>query len=112
MLHSLEFRETAIRATDGRWFSVRIMPYRTQDNVIDGSVITFVDITVAKNLEARLREASLGGPGGREPERLRRPRSFGLQNAYRRGLQKTREAPAMIALGHFAARRIGHRFEV
>ena len=62
VLHSLEFRETAIRATDGRWFSVRIMPYRTQDNVIDGSVITFVDITVAKNLEARLREAS-GGAG-------------------------------------------------
>jgi PAS domain-containing protein len=55
--HSLVFRETAIKATDGRWFSVRIMPYRTHDNVIDGSVITFVDITLAKALEARLREA-------------------------------------------------------
>jgi two-component system CheB/CheR fusion protein len=58
VLQTLEFRETAIRATDGRWFSVRIMPYRTHDNVIDGSVITFVDITVAKELEARLREAN------------------------------------------------------
>jgi two-component system CheB/CheR fusion protein len=48
---------------DGRWFSVRIMPYRTQDNVIDGAVITFVDITTAKGLEARLREATGNAPG-------------------------------------------------
>jgi two-component system CheB/CheR fusion protein len=45
---------------NGRWFSVRIMPYRTHDNVIDGSVITFVDITVAKTLESRLRESGGG----------------------------------------------------
>jgi hypothetical protein len=35
---------------------VRIMPYRTLDDRIDGVVITFADITVAKTLEARLRE--------------------------------------------------------
>jgi two-component system CheB/CheR fusion protein len=33
------------------------MPYRTQDDRIDGVVITFVEITVAKTLEARLHEA-------------------------------------------------------
>jgi two-component system CheB/CheR fusion protein len=32
------------------------MPYRTQDNRIDGVVITFVDITAGKNLEEALRE--------------------------------------------------------
>ena len=31
------------------------MPYRTQDNVIDGVVITFIDITEIKKLEAELR---------------------------------------------------------
>jgi hypothetical protein len=31
------------------------MPYRTLDNRIDGVVITFADITVAKTLEAKLR---------------------------------------------------------
>jgi hypothetical protein len=32
------------------------MPYRTLDDRIDGVVITFADITVAKALEAQLRE--------------------------------------------------------
>jgi two-component system CheB/CheR fusion protein len=31
------------------------MPYRTLDNMIDGVVITFTDITVIKQLEAQLR---------------------------------------------------------
>jgi two-component system CheB/CheR fusion protein len=60
---TLEYRETEIRTTDGHWYSVRIMPYRTQDNVIDGSVITFADITAAKDLEARLRLATRAAPG-------------------------------------------------
>ena len=33
-----------------------IMPYRTLDDRIDGLVITFADITVAKKLETQLRE--------------------------------------------------------
>jgi two-component system CheB/CheR fusion protein len=32
------------------------MPYRTLDDRIDGVVITFADITVAKTLEAQLRK--------------------------------------------------------
>jgi two-component system CheB/CheR fusion protein len=45
-----------VPARDGRWFNVRIMPYRTQDNRIDGVVITFFDISNAKVLEETLRE--------------------------------------------------------
>ena len=45
-----------VAATDGRWFLVRIMPYRTMEDVIDGVVITFTNITAAKALEAELRE--------------------------------------------------------
>ena len=56
VLQKLVYREKDIAATNGRWFSVRIMPYRTQANVIDGIVITFSDITPAKELEARLRQ--------------------------------------------------------
>ena len=33
---------------------VRTMFYRTQDNRIDGVVITFTDVSVAKSLEASL----------------------------------------------------------
>ncbi|MCE0499149.1 MAG: PAS domain-containing protein [Methylacidiphilales bacterium] len=57
VLKTLVFVEKQVTARDGRWFTVRIMPYCTQDNRIDGVVITFADITVAKNLEAALRKA-------------------------------------------------------
>jgi chemotaxis methyl-accepting protein methylase len=63
VLQTLAFKEQAVATVDGRWFSVRIMPYRTIDNRIDGVVITFVDVTVAKTLEATLREKQ-AGPGG------------------------------------------------
>jgi chemotaxis methyl-accepting protein methylase len=56
VLRKLGFLEKPIGASDGRWFTVRIMPYRTQDDRIDGLVITFADITVAKNLEIQLLE--------------------------------------------------------
>jgi two-component system CheB/CheR fusion protein len=56
VLQKLGFAEKPVNTRDGRWFTVRIMPYRTLDDRIDGVVITFTDITVAKMLEAKLRE--------------------------------------------------------
>jgi two-component system CheB/CheR fusion protein len=55
VLRKLAVVEKPIGARDGRWFTVRIMPYRTLDDRIDGVVITFANITVAKTLEAKLR---------------------------------------------------------
>ncbi len=57
VLKKKAFVEKLVSARDGRWFTVRIMPYRTQENNIDGVVITFADITVAKKLESALRKA-------------------------------------------------------
>jgi two-component system CheB/CheR fusion protein len=59
VLRTLSFSEKQISATDGRWFSVRIMPYRTMENVIAGVVVTFANITAAKSVEAELREENL-----------------------------------------------------
>ncbi len=56
VLRTLVFRETVAATSDGRWYRVRTMPYRTQENVIDGVVITFTDITEIKLLEAELRK--------------------------------------------------------
>ena len=56
-VRTLAFSEKEISTTDAHWFKVRIMPYRTVANVIQGAVITFVDITAAKELESRLRNA-------------------------------------------------------
>ena len=55
-MRTLAFSEKAVNASDGRWFLVRIMPYRTLDNRIDGVVITFADITGPKAIEAELRK--------------------------------------------------------
>jgi two-component system, chemotaxis family, CheB/CheR fusion protein len=58
VLKTLTTKETAIVTNDGRWFTVRIMPYRTLDDRIDGLVITFNDITIAKKLEIELQKAN------------------------------------------------------
>ncbi len=55
VLRTLIFSEKQVGTHDGRWFTVRIMPYRTMANSINGVVITFIDISVAKRLEADLR---------------------------------------------------------
>jgi two-component system CheB/CheR fusion protein len=46
-----------VPASDGRWYAAHLMPYRTQDNRIDGVVITFSDIAMAKALERSLDDA-------------------------------------------------------
>lgn len=56
VLKTLVFSEKQITTADGRWFSVRIMPYRTMEDVIGGVVITFANISETKKLEAELRE--------------------------------------------------------
>jgi two-component system CheB/CheR fusion protein len=54
VLKTLTSVEAPIATNDGRWFNVRILPYRTLDDHIDGLVLTFVDITTAKRAEDEL----------------------------------------------------------
>jgi two-component system CheB/CheR fusion protein len=58
VLDSLESRERQVQTTSGSWFLMRIRPYRTLDNVIEGVVITFVDITEPKRVEEALAKAN------------------------------------------------------
>ncbi|MBE0557987.1 MAG: PAS domain-containing protein, partial [Proteobacteria bacterium] len=46
-----------VQADDGRWYIRRIMPYRTQDDRIEGVVLTFVDVAEIKQAEEALRKA-------------------------------------------------------
>ena len=55
VLRTLIKVERQIPTPDGNWFAAHILPYRTLENMIDGVVITFTDITVSKKLEAELR---------------------------------------------------------
>jgi two-component system CheB/CheR fusion protein len=56
VLRTLVFVKKQIETKDGRWFSTRIMPYRTFDDRIDGLVITFFNITDLKQLEEELND--------------------------------------------------------
>jgi two-component system CheB/CheR fusion protein len=55
VLDTLVFKELQVQAKGGDWYLLRIVPYRTLDNVIDGAVLTFTNITVLKSLEHSLR---------------------------------------------------------
>lgn len=57
VLRTLVFIQKQISTKDGRWFSIRIMPYRTYDDRIDGLVITFINISDLNQMEVRLLEA-------------------------------------------------------
>jgi two-component system CheB/CheR fusion protein len=51
VLDTLRVKEVEIQAENGKWFLVRILPYRTLENAIDGLVLTVVDITDRKKME-------------------------------------------------------------
>ncbi|MEW6533729.1 MAG: chemotaxis protein CheB [Thermodesulfobacteriota bacterium] len=57
VLQTLNSKETEVRTKAGNWYSMRILPYRTTQNVIEGVVVTFVDITLRKRAEKELQES-------------------------------------------------------
>jgi len=84
VLRNLISIEKAAEARDGRWFNVRIMPYRTLDDRIDGVVITFTDITPTRTLEAHLSAKQAGLEKHPVEPSTKRERSQG-KNASQRG---------------------------
>jgi len=58
VLDTLMPKDVQVQTTDGAWFTLRIRPYRTLDNVIEGAVITFSDISELKRIEAALEQAN------------------------------------------------------
>ena len=63
VLRTLAPIEREIEGQNGAWYLRRVLPYRAQDNTVEGVVITFADITerrhVADELEAAKRKAEL-----------------------------------------------------
>jgi two-component system CheB/CheR fusion protein len=44
--------EVEVQTNDGSWYLLRALPYRTEQNVVDGLVVAFIDITAFKRSEA------------------------------------------------------------
>lgn len=57
VLDTLVSKEVEVQTQNGAWFTMRILPYRTLDNVIEGAVITFIEITTIKRTQDELRES-------------------------------------------------------
>ncbi|MCX5867728.1 MAG: PAS domain-containing protein [Proteobacteria bacterium] len=57
VLDTLVPKEIEVQTKAGAWFLLRIQLYRTLENAIEGAVITFVDITEMKRVQAMLRES-------------------------------------------------------
>jgi len=56
VLDTLIPKEAEVQTQEGQWYGMRIQPYRTLENVIEGAVLTFVEITEQKELHMALRE--------------------------------------------------------
>jgi len=54
VLRNLGRVEKEVQTKEGKWFLMRILPYRTVENTIDGVVVTFIDITRQKQFEQEL----------------------------------------------------------
>jgi two-component system, chemotaxis family, CheB/CheR fusion protein len=54
VMRTLAYKQIEVRTNEGHWYLLRIMPYRTGENIIQGLVLTFVDINPVKQAEKRL----------------------------------------------------------
>ncbi|MGE5253512.1 MAG: PAS domain-containing protein, partial [Planctomycetaceae bacterium] len=57
VLDTLQNYEAQVQSRGGQWLFVRIMPTRSSENVIDGLVFTFTDITMVKQAQERADQA-------------------------------------------------------
>jgi two-component system, chemotaxis family, CheB/CheR fusion protein len=57
VIEKVAFIEKEINTAEGEWYKIRIMPYKTSQNVIDGATITFINISVMKNIQEKMQSA-------------------------------------------------------
>ncbi len=57
VLNTLQPKEVEVQTLNGKRFNMSIQPYRTLDNVIEGAVISFIDITEFKHIKGKLLES-------------------------------------------------------
>jgi two-component system CheB/CheR fusion protein len=58
VLKTLAVKSAEVQSINETWYYMRIMPYRTAENIIEGVLITFIDITTQKRTENKLQHVN------------------------------------------------------
>ncbi|MDX1370084.1 chemotaxis protein CheB [Pseudomonas sp.] len=66
VLDTLTPKEIDVQTVEGRWYKMRILPYRTLDNVIEGAVITYIDIDEHETLRLNEERYRLAAKAARD----------------------------------------------
>jgi two-component system CheB/CheR fusion protein len=57
VIEKVAFKEKEVNTAEGEWYKVRIMPYKTSQNVIDGATVTFIDVSHMRNIQEKMHSA-------------------------------------------------------
>ena len=57
VIDRVAFKEKEVNTAKGEWYKVRIMPYKTSSNVINGATITFINVSDLKNFQEKIKSA-------------------------------------------------------
>jgi two-component system CheB/CheR fusion protein len=96
VLHNLQPLNREVRSDDGKWFLRSILPYRTQDNRIEGVVVTFSDFSEMKQAQEALQKAA-------ETARLQAAELEAIMEAVPAAILISRDPKCLIINGNRAA---------
>ena len=57
VIEKVAFKEIEVNTKEQEWYKVRIMPYKTSQNVIDGATVTFINVSKIKNIQEKMQSA-------------------------------------------------------
>ena len=57
VIQRVAFKEKELQTINGELYRMRIMPYKTSEDVIDGALLTFINITQSKKIQQKIQES-------------------------------------------------------
>ncbi|WP_151445874.1 chemotaxis protein CheB [Lacisediminimonas profundi] len=106
-LETLQPVERELPSNDGRFYIVRLLPYRTIEDKIDGAVMTFFDITRRRKAEENLRF-------GEESMRMmaESTRDYAIITSDLQGMVRTWNRGAQLIFGYTEAEMLGQSADI